>query len=139
MRSLRELQIKLACFVLICGTIGVSSCHSKNEIAQNKTIAPKPIASQKSSIHSLASSTTQSLASTSAHSSGHHRGGKNIAKLHPRKTSPKADTYFMNADASPKANYKIAGIGKAQDPSTIYNWNWARDFGGTVDTVTISF
>jgi hypothetical protein len=139
MSSLRSLQTKLACFILICGTIGVSSCHSNNEIAQNRTVAPKPIATQKSSIHSSASSSTQSLASPSTRSSGHNRGGKNIAKLHPRKTSPKADTYFLNADASPKANYKIAGIGKAQDPSTIYNWNWARDFGGTVDAVTISF
>jgi hypothetical protein len=45
----------------------------------------------------------------------------------------------MNANTLLKANYKIAGIGHAQNPSTIYNWNWANDFGGTVDAVTISF
>lgn len=46
---------------------------------------------------------------------------------------------MLDANSTLKANYKIAGIGKAQNPSTVYNWNWATDFGGTVDAVTISF
>ena len=45
----------------------------------------------------------------------------------------------MNANTKLKVNYKIAGIGHAQNPSTVYDWNWAGDFGGTVDAVTISF
>jgi hypothetical protein len=73
-------------------------------------------------------------------SSNHFKGGRSIATFNGRKKSQasKSDP-LMNASTQPRGNYQIAGIGRARDPSAIYYWNWATDFGGTVDMVTISF
>ncbi|MFL5813824.1 MAG: CAP domain-containing protein [Bdellovibrionia bacterium] len=48
------------------------------------------------------------------------------------KNSPGHNANMLNA------NYKVIGIGRAQNSSSTYNWYWTTDFGGTVDT-TVSF
>jgi uncharacterized protein YkwD len=44
------------------------------------------------------------------------------------KKSPGHNANMLNA------NYKVIGIGRAQNSSSTYNWYWTTDFGGTVDT-----
>jgi uncharacterized protein YkwD len=48
------------------------------------------------------------------------------------KNSPGHNANMLNA------NYKVIGIGRAQNSSSTYNWYWTTDFGGTVDT-TVNF
>lgn len=135
LKSLR----KQTCFVALCASVLLSSCHSKNTMARSETDAPSSLIPDTSSPTKSSPLTRSRTSRSTPHSSRHFGGGHNIATYHGRKSSPHSDTKMMNTDTLLKANYKIAGIGHAQNPSTIYNWNWAGDFGGTVDAVTISF